>query len=89
MPLTRKETLTIYSILDAGLLYTGKRLNPITGGNADKQFSMVDSGLTPSQFGLIGTEDMGSGLQAKFKLESGISVPTGGFSNSNGDMSGR
>ncbi|WP_338641425.1 porin [Burkholderia pyrrocinia] len=84
-----QSNVTIYGILDTGLLYTNKTLNPVTGGNAGKQFSAADSGLTPSLFGLTGTEDLGGGLQAKFKLESGISLPTGHFSNSNGNMFGR
>ena len=84
-----QSNVTLYGILDTGLLYTNKTLNQTTGGNAGKQFSMVDSGLSPSQFGMTGTEDLGGGLQAKFQLESGISLPTGGFSNSNGNMFGR
>lgn len=84
-----QSNVTIYGIVDGGLLYTNKTLDLKTGGNAGRQFSMVDSGLTPSEFGLTGSEDLGGGLKAKFKLESGISVATGGFNNSNGNMFGR
>lgn len=84
-----QSNVTLYGIVDTGLIYTSKTLNPITGGNAGKQFSTADSGLTPSLFGLTGTEDLGGGLKANFKLESGISLPTGRFSNSNGNMFGR
>lgn len=84
-----QSNVTLYGIVDTGLIYTSKSPDPITGRNAGKQFSTVDSGLTPSLFGLNGTEDLGGGLQAKFKLESGISLPTGRFSNSNGNMFGR
>lgn len=82
-------SVTLYGLVDGGLLYTSKTLDPATGGNAGKQFSFVDSATAPSQFGLVGTEDLGGGLKAEFKLESGISVANGAFNNSNGNLFGR
>jgi predicted porin len=82
-------SVTLYGLVDGGLLYTSKTLNPTTGHNAGKQVSMIDSGESPSQFGLTGVEDLGGGLKAEFKLESGISVANGAFNNSNGNMFGR
>ncbi|QBR03527.1 porin [Paraburkholderia pallida] len=84
-----QSNVTLYGLLDSGLLYTSKTLNSATGQNAGKQFSLIDSGSAPSQFGLQGTEDLGGGLKAEFKLESGISVANGGFGISNGNLFGR
>jgi len=80
--------VTLYGVVDGGLLYTSKTLDS-SGGNSGKQFSFVDSGSAPSQFGLTGTEDLGGGMKAVFKLESGFSVANGGFNNSNGNLFGR
>lgn len=84
-----QSSVTLYGILDGGLLYTSKTLNAASGGNGGKQFALVDSGLLPSQFGLSGIEDLGGGLKATFKLESGISIVNGGFGDSNGNFFGR
>jgi predicted porin len=84
-----QSSVTLYGLLDGGLLYTSKTLNETTGRNAGHQFAMIDSGQAPSQFGLMGSEDLGGGLKAKFKLESGINVANGGFNDSNGNLFGR
>lgn len=83
-----QSNVTLYGVLDAGLLYTSKTASS-TGTNAGSQFSLVDSGQTPSQFGLTGTEDLGGGLKAKFKLEGGFDIANGALNNSNGNMFGR
>lgn len=82
-------SVTLYGVVDAGLLYTSKTLNSETGQNAGKQFSLIDAGLSPSEFGMKGVEDLGGGLRAEFRLESGISVANGGFGISNGNLFGR
>lgn len=82
-------SVTLYGLVDGGFLYTSKTLNAATGQNAGSQFSMIDSGSAPSQFGLRGTEDLGGGLKANFNLESGISLANGGYNDSNGNQFGR
>jgi predicted porin len=84
-----QSSVTLYGLVDGGLLYTNKTLNATTGQNGGSQFSMIDSGASPSQFGLMGTEDLGGGLKAEFKIESGISLSNGGFNDSNGNLFGR
>lgn len=84
-----QSSVTLYGIVDGGLLYTSKTLNTTTGQNAGKQLSFTDSGLSPSLFDLSGTEDLGGGLKAEFKLESGFNVGTGGYNDSNGNFFGR
>lgn len=54
-----QSSVTLYGLVDAGLIYTSKTLNTTTGQNAGKQFSFTDGGLSPTQFGLTGTEDLG------------------------------
>src|SRR5215469_16302504 len=78
-------TVTLFGVLDGGLLYTSKTLDSATGGNAGKQFSMIDGGSSYSQFGVLGTEDLGGGMKATFKLESGISIANGGIAHCNGN----
>ncbi|MGB8424095.1 porin [Paraburkholderia sp.] len=84
-----QSSVTLYGIVDAGLLYTSKTLNSQNGQNAGKQFSLIDAGSTPSNFGLRGVEDIGGGVKAEFRLESGISVANGGYGISNGNLFGR
>jgi predicted porin len=83
-----QRSLTLYGLVDAGLIYTSKTADAKIGRNAGKQFSLIDGGAVPSKFGLTGTEDLGGGLRAMFKLESGISVANGAFANCNGNMFG-
>ncbi|WP_425126780.1 porin [Burkholderia cepacia] len=90
MPAARAQSsVTLYGVVDAGILYTSKTVNPATGQNAGHQFSMVTGGMTPSLFGLKGTEDLGGGVKAIFTLESGIDIAKGSFTDSNGNMFGR
>jgi len=63
-----QSTVTLYGLVDAGLLYN----NNVKGGA-----SYSVSTATPSRWGLRGTEDLGSGLAAVFNLENGFTVGTG------------
>jgi predicted porin len=83
-----QSNVTLYGVVDAGLIYTNKSVDAATGQNAGKQFSMIDGGLTPSFFGLAGTEDLGSGLKVSFKLESGFSPASGALADCNGNLFG-
>ncbi|MEX3815255.1 porin [Paraburkholderia sp. BR13439] len=84
-----QSSVTLYGALDQDILYTNKTLNPATMKNGGSQVSLVNGGWQPSRFGLTGSEDLGDGFKASFKLESGINVPTGGFNDSNGNFFGR
>ncbi|MGF6870938.1 porin [Paraburkholderia sp. MM5477-R1] len=84
-----QSSVTLYGIVDTGLLYTSRTLDPSTGHNAGHQFSFISGGVGPSLFGLRGTEDLGGGTQAIFALESGIDMANGGFNDSNGNLFGR
>nr|WP_244186694.1 porin [Paraburkholderia steynii] len=83
-----QESVTLYGVLDTGLLFTNKSFSS-SGANAGKTFSLIDAGESPSRFGISGSEDLGHGVKAEFKLESGINVANGGFDSSNGNLFGR
>jgi predicted porin len=72
----QSSAITIYGIVDAGLNY--ERGNP--AGSVVKLTSGVQSG---SRLGFRGVEDLGGGLSAKFVLETGLAVDTGGFNQGN------
>jgi predicted porin len=83
-----QSNVTLFGMIDGGLLYTSKTLDATTRGNAGKQFSMIDGGSSYSHFGILGTEDLGDGLKLKFKLESGISIANGEIAHCNGNLFG-
>lgn len=66
-----QSNVTLYGVLDAGLQYQT---------HADGQHSAVNLqnyGLIPSQFGFKGSEDLGGGLKAIFRLEQGFNLNDG------------
>lgn len=73
-----QSSVTLYGLVDTALRYQ-------TNANAqnDNLASMVEGVETPSRFGFKGTEDLGDGTQAIFKLESQINLWNGALSNPN------
>ena len=65
-----QTSLTIYGIVDAGVVYE----RGAAAGNVTKLTSGVQSG---SRLGFKGIEDLGGGLSAKFTLESGFNTDNG------------
>lgn len=65
-----QTSLTLYGIVDAGIVYEQGG----TGGSLTKLTSGVQSG---SRLGFKGMEDLGDGLSAKFALEAGFNSDTG------------
>ena len=76
-----QSTVTIYGLLDANINSTKDQITtngqPNGGLNAQSQVRIDSGGLQGSRFGLKGSEDLGGGLKANFKLESGINIDTG------------
>ena len=79
-----QSSVTLYGNLDTGLYYQSR-----TVGSKGSEFGALDGGWFPSFFGFTGKEDLGGGLHAGFKLESGIDTTTGSYGNSNGNFFGR
>ncbi len=71
-----QSSVTLYGLLDAGLVFSNNQ-----GGHQDYQQS--SGSLTTSVFGLQGNEDLGGGLHAVFKLESGFNINSGALAQRN------
>jgi predicted porin len=79
-----QSSVTIYGILDSGLLYQNK-----TASDGRSGFSFVDGAWLPSVYGFRGTEDIGGGYTVNFNLQGGFSTGTGALGDSNGGIFGR
>ncbi|WP_443114682.1 porin [Herbaspirillum seropedicae] len=75
-----QSSVTIYGIVDTGVVYQSKVATP-TGGTGSK-FSLNSGVIQGSRIGFKGTEDLGGGLSAVFNLEAGFSNDTGGLDDS-------
>ncbi|WP_028227863.1 porin [Paraburkholderia ferrariae] len=77
-----QSSVTIFGIMDSGVYFQNRT------GNGGSGVSALDGAWAPSVWGMTGTEDLGNGYHAVFKLGSGISTTSGGFGNSNGNLFG-
>lgn len=68
-----QSSVTVYGRLDASV----GTIDKINVGNTTKLFSGGDVGLTTPRLGFMGSEDLGGGLKATFKLEQRINLDTG------------
>jgi predicted porin len=72
-----QSSVTLYGRLDASI---GQKTTETTGANpvAENDQTAIDaSNLNTTFWGLKGTEDLGGGLTANFKLESNFNIDTG------------
>jgi len=83
--------VTLYGVIDAGISSSSNGLssdanNPANSnfypstkqtGTTGRQTGFQNGALTPSRWGIKGTEDLGSGLKANFVLESRINIANG------------
>lgn len=65
-----QSTVTLYGIIDSGLLYVNNQ-------NGAANTETTTGKLSGSRFGFKGTEDLGGGLSALFVLEDGFSASNG------------
>jgi predicted porin len=67
-----QSSVTLYGVADVSVRY-------LTNANAanDNRLYMTNGAITNSRFGMRGTEDLGGGYSAIFKLESGINLQDG------------
>lgn len=67
--------MTLYGIIDVGV-----RMDTHQTASGGKLFTMGNGGAMQSnRWGLVGTEDLGGGTKAFFRLESGFTPNTGAF----------
>ena len=69
-----QSSVTLYGRLDASI---GRTTTESTGSAKVDQTVIDQSNLNTTFWGLKGTEDLGGGLAANFKLESGFALDTG------------
>jgi outer membrane protein OmpU len=67
-----QSNVTLYGVLDAGITY----FSNLGGHSSWQQTNGVD---LPSSWGLTGSEDLGAGNRAIFKMESAFKLNTGGI----------
>ncbi|MFX1676453.1 porin [Paraburkholderia sp. A2WS-5] len=65
-----QSSVTLYGIVDAGFNYQ-------SNANGGRLFAMVSGVNQGSRFGLSGSEDLGGGLKAIFRLENGFDITNG------------
>ena len=80
------SSITLYGVADANIEYTNH--NAGSGSDGHSKVALNSGGLSPSRWGLRGTEDLGGGTRAIFALESGFSLDTG-VSTQGGRLFGR
>lgn len=77
-----QSTVTLWGIVDATLAHGS--------GSISKKTQLGNSGLSSSQLGFRGVEDLGGGMSASFWLEAGLQTDngTGSATNTNNQASG-
>jgi predicted porin len=69
-----QSSVTLYGAVDTGIAYFGNQQGAHSSGGT---YQMSAGNLSPNMWGLKGTEDLGGGLSAIFKLESGFNINNG------------
>jgi len=70
-----QSSVTLYGLIDAGLMYTNNVKTSATAHGA--LFQATSGNINGSRFGLRGAEDLGGGLKAIFTLENGFNIQNG------------
>lgn len=73
-----QSSVTLYGIVDTSIRYLTN-----ADANNNNQLSMGVGPITGSRFGLKGSEDLGGGLSAVFRLENGFNLWNGQFASTN------
>lgn len=81
-----QSSVTLYGNLDVSI---GRDQNKPYGAQSSTVTNIESGRMTESYFGLRGTEDLGGGLKAVFKLESEIAVDSGAASGGSSNFFGR
>lgn len=73
--------VTMYGIVDTGLVYTHDKVEMsafgLSASEKSDSFGMASGTNSATRFGVRGTEDLGNGLKVGFKLENGFESDTG------------
>lgn len=71
-----QSSVTLYGIVDVGIEYTNR-----AGRDGGSAFRLKSGNRNTSRWGVRGVEELGGGLSAVFRLESGIDAANGRFSD--------
>ena len=80
-----QSSVTLYGLIDAGIMYTN---NVASGKTSGALWQATSGGINGSRFGVRGSEDLGRGLKAVFVFENGFNVQNGKLGQ-DGRMFGR
>ncbi|WP_051888234.1 porin [Caballeronia sordidicola] len=67
-----QSSVTLYGMMDLGVQYLTH-----TNAKHDSTVGLQSGNVYPSDFGLVGREDLGGGYAAVFRLESGVNLANG------------
>lgn len=70
-----QSSVTLYGALDTSIAYFSNQKG--ANGQAGRTFELMSGNVSPNHWGLKGNEDLGGGLSAIFKLESGFNIDNG------------
>lgn len=76
MHASAQSSVTLYGVVDNAIAYSSNQ-----GGHSNTY--MNSGALAASKFGLLGSEDLGGGTTAVFRLENGFAADTGAQSKAN------
>jgi predicted porin len=68
-----QSSVTLYGLVDTNIRYEHNKTAPASGN----RWSLEDGAYSGPRWGLTGSEDLGAGLRAIFKLEAGFDLGTG------------
>ena len=78
-----QSSVTLYGRLDASVASVKTETTGAVPVASITQTGVNESNLNSTFWGLKGTEDLGNGLKANFKLESRFSIDTGAIASAN------
>ncbi|WP_460911163.1 porin [Paraburkholderia jirisanensis] len=71
MTASAQSSVTLYGVVDNSVQYIHN------AGGKSTRFAMQSGSQTASRWGMVGSEDLGGGMKAVFRLENGFNVDTG------------
>ena len=77
--LASASEVTLYGIVDNGLLYKHSKVEDDGVSTKTDSFALESGISSPSRFGIKGSEDLGNGMTVSFKLENGFNADDGSF----------
>lgn len=70
-----QTSVTLYGAVDTSVAYFSNQKG--ANGQSGRTFELMSGNLSPNNWGVKGNEDLGGGLSAIFKLESGFNIDNG------------